>query len=84
MLSSVLTPTDNARHEGAHEWLRYYDVERNWSERIEPHLSDKRLNAILIRDFSKFTWGRWKVAFRPGDLPRDFEPCDCRSINKTV
>jgi len=70
---------DNARLDGASAWTRYYDVEGCWSKKLEPHLSDKRLNAILVRDFGKFTRGRWNLDFRPGDLPRDFEPCDCRS-----
>jgi hypothetical protein len=70
---------DNPRLDGATEWIRYYDVEDRWFEKIEPHLLDKRLNAILVRDFNKFTRGRWNLDFQPGDLPRDFEPCDCRS-----
>ena len=58
------------------ERLRYYDLQRHWTKRIEPHLTDERLNAILVRDFNKFTFGNWKKKFQPGDLPRDFESCD--------
>ena len=37
--------------------MRYYDLKRHWTRRIEPHLTDERLNAILVRDFNKFTFG---------------------------
>jgi hypothetical protein len=58
------------------ENLRYYDLRRHWTKRITPHLCDERLNAILVRDFNKFTYGRWRDRFRPGDLPFHFESCD--------
>jgi hypothetical protein len=34
------------------------------------------LNAILVRDFNKFTYGRWRTPFTNGEYPRDFESCD--------
>ena len=37
--------------------LRYYDLRRHWTKRIVPHLNDEFLNAILVRNFNKFTWG---------------------------
>lgn len=58
------------------EGLRYYDVNRHWTKRIEPHLGDEELNAVLLRDFDKYTMGRWGVPFCVGDAPRDFESCD--------
>jgi hypothetical protein len=33
--------------------LRYYDFRRHWTKRITPHLRDKMLNAILVRDFNR-------------------------------
>jgi hypothetical protein len=39
--------------------MRYYDLKRHWMKRIEPHLGDEKLNAILTRDFNKFTFGNW-------------------------
>ena len=45
--------------------MRYYDLQRHWTKRIEPHLGDKKLNAILVRDFNKFTFGRWEKRFTP-------------------
>jgi hypothetical protein len=62
----------------ATERLRYYDLKRHWTKRIMPHLDDKTLNEILVRDFSKFTFGRWQLRFLPGNLPEEFETCDWR------
>jgi hypothetical protein len=56
--------------------LRYYDVARHWTRRVMPCLSDPELNAILVRDFNRYTYGTWRQRFRPGDLPRQFENCD--------
>jgi hypothetical protein len=56
--------------------MRYYDLKRHWTKRIEPHLGDERLNAILVRDFNKFTTGNWATRFTHGQFPRDFESCD--------
>ena len=56
--------------------MRYYDLQRQWTKRIEPRLGDRRLNAILVRDFNKFTSGNWNAPFTRGQFPRDFESCD--------
>jgi hypothetical protein len=56
--------------------MRYYDLQRHWTRRIAPHLGDPKLNAILVRDFNKFTLGRWQKRFTQGQFPRDFESCD--------
>src|SRR5215831_11934953 len=56
--------------------IRYYDLRRHWTKRIMPHLADKELNAILVRDFNRYTFGRWQKQFRPGDLPCEFETLD--------
>jgi hypothetical protein len=58
--------------------IRYYDLARHWTRRIIPHLGDKELNAILVRDFNRFTFGRWREPFLPGMLPEQFESCDWR------
>lgn len=54
--------------------MKYYDQKKNWG-RVRPHLGDKALNDILVRDFNKFTFGRWRRKFTYGDLPRSFESC---------
>jgi hypothetical protein len=56
--------------------MRYYDLKRHWTRKIEPHLADPRLNAVLIRDFDKFTRGLWGDRFTGGQYPREFESCD--------
>jgi hypothetical protein len=57
--------------------MQFYDAIRNW-RRIKPHLADVEFNRILIEDFNKYTYGRWRKPFpaegRP--YPRSFENCD--------
>ena len=52
--------------------MKYYDLKKNW-HRVKPHLADEKLNDILVRDFNKFTFGRWGRKFTYGDLPCEFE-----------
>lgn len=56
--------------------MRYYDLKRHWTRRIEPHLADAKLNDVLVRDFNLFTYGRWRQPFAYGQFPREFESCD--------
>lgn len=55
--------------------MRYYDLKKNWSH-VQPHLTDEKLNAILVRDFNKFTFGMWGKAFKSGEFPHEYETCD--------
>jgi hypothetical protein len=55
--------------------MRYYDLSRNWTKKIVPQLYDKELNDILVRDFNKYTYGRWRKRFTHGQYPRDYETC---------
>jgi hypothetical protein len=55
--------------------MKYYDLKKNW-RRVKPYLADHELNDILVRDFNKFTFGRWNQTFTDGDLPYEFESCD--------
>lgn len=55
------------------ENIRYYDLKRNWTKKVQPFLDDKELNDILIRDFNKFTWGRWGNKFGEDELPHERE-----------
>jgi hypothetical protein len=61
--------------------MRYYDLKKNW-RRVKPHLVDKKLNDVLVRDFNKFTTGRWGRPFVHGNLPSDFESATGVSIIK--
>jgi hypothetical protein len=56
--------------------LRYYPAARHWTRRVMPCLADPELNAILVRDFNRYTYGTWRRHFRPGDLPHQFENGD--------
>jgi hypothetical protein len=56
--------------------MRYYDLKKHWTKKIEPHLTNKQLNNILVRDFNKFAFGRWRQPFVHGQYPCEFESCD--------
>jgi hypothetical protein len=58
--------------------MRYYPVAKNWSRKIKPHLNDPRVQTALVRDFNRFTFGRWGKPFLAGMRPTDFESCDWR------
>jgi hypothetical protein len=60
------------------ENFQYYPLARNWTKKIVPHLKDKELNKILVRDMNRFTWGRWRQKFTAGMLPEEVESCDWR------
>jgi hypothetical protein len=55
--------------------VKYYDLKKNWRH-VKPHLVDKKLNDILVKDFNKLTFGRWGKKFELGNLPFNFESCD--------
>jgi hypothetical protein len=55
--------------------MTYYDLKKNWPK-VKRHLDDKRLNDILVKDFNKFTYGRWRKPFTHGQVPFEFESCD--------
>jgi hypothetical protein len=69
------TTTNSVSSEHSQLSMEYYDLKKNW-HRVKPHLGDKELNDILVRDFNKFTFGRWGRKFTYGDLPCEFESCD--------
>lgn len=56
--------------------IRYYDIKRHWTKKIEPHLANDKVQDALIKDFNKFTFGRWKQEFKSGNVPHEFESCD--------
>jgi len=53
--------------------IRYYPITKMWSK-IRPHLHSPFVQEILVRDFNKFTYGRWKKPFSQGMVPAMFEP----------
>jgi hypothetical protein len=52
--------------------MRYYDLSKNW-RKVRPHLDNPRVVDTLVRDFNKFTYGRWRQRFTAGRYPREFE-----------
>jgi hypothetical protein len=55
--------------------MKYYDLKRQWP-RVRPHLSDPKVASVLVRDFHKFTYGRWGRRFLLGMRPHEFESRD--------
>jgi hypothetical protein len=54
--------------------IRYYDLKKNWTKKIEPHLNDKELNDILVEDVNIYTTSSGGKPFGHGEYPgkRDF------------
>lgn len=57
--------------------MKYYDFKKNWAK-IKPHLSNKVVQDILVRDMNRYTMGRWGQNFKHGMLPEEVESCDWR------
>jgi hypothetical protein len=46
--------------------------------RPKRHIDDPDVQKVLIRDFNRYTWGRWRKKFTAGQVPADHESCDWR------
>lgn len=57
--------------------MRYYPFTKNW-RKVRPHLSNKKVQDVLVRDMNRFTFGRWRTRFTQGMLPEQVESCDWR------
>jgi hypothetical protein len=55
--------------------MQYYPIVKKWAK-IKPHISNETVQEILVRDFNKYTFGRWGQPFERGMYPRYFESCD--------
>ena len=44
--------------------MHYYDLQRNWTRKIVPHLDNQTLNAILVRDFNNYYLETLSESFR--------------------
>ena len=58
--------------------MRYYDLKKNWTRKIVPHLSDPEVIKVLVADMDKFTFGRWGSHFTVDMLPAQVDSCDWR------
>ena len=57
--------------------MEYYDIKTNWKRKIKPHLTNKVLNRILVRDFRQYMkLCNWNFEFKEGMFPFEFESCD--------
>ena len=61
--------------------MKYYCLKRNW-RKVKRHIDHPDVQAILVRDFNRFTYGRWRQRFEPGMLPAQFESCDWDSDHR--
>ncbi len=52
--------------------MRYYDLQKNWTKKIEPHLANKQLNDILVRDLNKRSSSQWGKPFVHGQYPSEY------------
>lgn len=57
--------------------MQYYQFIKNW-QKIKPHLNNKKVQEVLVRDMNRYTFGRWKTNFKSGMLPEEVESCDWR------
>jgi len=48
--------------------IKYYDLRRNW-RKVKRHLDNPRVADTLVRDFNKYTYGRWRRRFTAGRHP---------------
>jgi hypothetical protein len=55
--------------------FKYYDLKRNW-RKVRRHIEHPEVQALLVRDFNRYTWGRWRQKFELGMKPSQFESCD--------
>ena len=55
--------------------MQYYDLKRHW-RKVKRHIAHPEVQQTLVRDFNKFTYGRWRQKFEPGMVPHQFESCD--------
>lgn len=55
--------------------MQYYPIQKKWSK-VKPIVELKVVQDILVRDFNKFTFGRWGKPFKHGMIPFGFESCD--------
>lgn len=55
--------------------MKYYPIVKNW-KKIKAVIETKQVQDVLVRDFNKFTYGRWNQEFKHGMVPFEFESCD--------
>jgi hypothetical protein len=64
--------------EGRSDGMRYYDLQKHWTKKIQPHLADKELNDILVNDLNKLNSSRWRKPFVHGMYPCEYGSSEWR------
>lgn len=57
--------------------MRYYDLKRHW-RKVAVQIDTPTVQRVLVRDFNKLTYGKWRKPFTLGSKPSEFENCDWR------
>jgi hypothetical protein len=74
--SKVIAPKKTTGMIKAPKGIKYYDLVKNWAK-VKPHLGDPGLNKVLVKDLNKFTYGRRREKFTPGNVPFEHDKgCD--------
>jgi hypothetical protein len=79
-----ISPEERARRR---DRMRELNAKRAWDQalpasgstgriRFPPHLTYPQVADTLVRDFNRFTWGRWRQRFTHDHTPFEFESCD--------
>lgn len=55
--------------------MKYYPFSKKW-KKLKPLIESDLVQTIMVEDFNKFTYGRWRKKFQKGMKPLDFESCD--------
>lgn len=55
--------------------MEYFDLKKNWAK-VKPHISNEKVQRVLVRDMNVLFKSRWKKEFEKGKVPRDYECCD--------
>jgi hypothetical protein len=61
--------------------MLYYDLKKNW-HKVRRYIGHPEVQRLLVHDFNKYTWGRWRKKFKPGMLPTEVESCDWQFEHK--
>lgn len=57
----------------ANPHMAYYDLKKNWTKKIAPHLDNKKLNDTLVRDLNIYTTSRSGWSFVHGEYPGEID-----------
>jgi hypothetical protein len=61
--------------------MKYYDAQKHW-RKVKQHIDHPDVQRILVSDFNKYTFGRWKRVFKPGQSLAEFDAMDWRHSRK--